>query len=76
MTQDFGNSIPGHGGVSDRMDCQLIMGTFVYIYHQTFIKGVAPGVTAYVLGLLAPQEQLALYTALQGNLARLGLLAQ
>jgi phosphatidate cytidylyltransferase len=76
MTQDFGSSIPGHGGVSDRMDCQLIMGTFVYIYHQTFIQGMAPGVTAYVLGLLAPEEQLSLYRALGDNLDRLGLLPQ
>lgn len=53
--QDFANSIPGHGGVSDRMDCQLIMGTFVYFYHQTFIKSAATGTAAYILALLAPE---------------------
>jgi hypothetical protein len=56
------------------MDCQLIMGTFVYFYHQTFIKVVAAGSAAFVLSLLAPQEQLSLYHALGANLKQLGLL--
>ncbi|KAL2753121.1 hypothetical protein ACRALDRAFT_2030181 [Sodiomyces alcalophilus JCM 7366] len=35
--KDFGDSIPGHGGMTDRMDCQFIMGFFTYIYYHTFI---------------------------------------
>lgn len=35
--KDFGDSIPGHGGMTDRMDCQFIMGLFAYIYFHTFI---------------------------------------
>ncbi|KAK4129944.1 phosphatidate cytidylyltransferase [Trichocladium antarcticum] len=35
--KDFGDSIPGHGGMTDRMDCQFIMGLFSYIYYHTFI---------------------------------------
>lgn len=23
LSQDFGDSIPGHGGITDRMDCQV-----------------------------------------------------
>jgi phosphatidate cytidylyltransferase len=35
--KDFGNAIPGHGGVLDRMDCQLVMGSFAYLYIKTFV---------------------------------------
>lgn len=35
--KDFSDSIPGHGGVTDRMDCQFIMGVFSWMYVTTFI---------------------------------------
>eukprot|EP00588_Corethron_pennatum_P000664 CAMPEP_0194298246 /NCGR_PEP_ID=MMETSP0169-20130528/60059_1 /TAXON_ID=218684 /ORGANISM="Corethron pennatum, Strain L29A3" /LENGTH=413 /DNA_ID=CAMNT_0039048209 /DNA_START=131 /DNA_END=1372 /DNA_ORIENTATION=- len=34
--KDFGNSIPGHGGVVDRLDCQLVTAPFVYLYLKRF----------------------------------------
>ncbi|KAG5190842.1 phosphatidate cytidylyltransferase [Tribonema minus] len=36
--KDFGNSIPGHGGVADRFDCQVLLLPLVYFY----IKACCP----------------------------------
>lgn len=35
--KDFDSIFPGHGGMTDRMDCQLIMAMFVFAYFHTFI---------------------------------------
>merc|ERR1712129_420908 len=55
--KDFSQSVGyGHGGVSDRMDCQIMMCVFVYVYRQSFVTqfgalmGVAQ-ITQHILQL-------------------------
>ncbi|KAI8890719.1 phosphatidate cytidylyltransferase [Backusella circina FSU 941] len=70
--KDFGHSIPGHGGLTDRMDCQFLMGLFAYMYYQSFIKmyNVSVGtILALVINNLSSKEQLELLERLQTYLA-------
>ncbi|KAH8551375.1 cytidylyltransferase family-domain-containing protein [Umbelopsis sp. PMI_123] len=66
--KDFGDSIPGHGGMTDRMDCQFLMGVFSSIYYQSFIKtyNMSVGtVLATTINSLTIPEQLELIERLQ-----------
>jgi len=35
--KDFDTIFPGHGGFTDRTDCQYLMGAFTYVYYHMFI---------------------------------------
>lgn len=65
--KDFGDSIPGHGGFTDRMDCQMVMAVFAYIYHQSFVvleDLSVDRVLDQILSNLSYEEQESLYKQL------------
>jgi len=72
--KDFGDTIPGHGGFMDRFDCQLLMATFVHVYHSSFIKAVSPQKLVQQITMLKPEEQLEVFTMLRDALTKRGLL--
>jgi len=56
--KDFDNIFPGHGGFTDRTDCQYIMGLFIYVYYTIFIKSTFIDLEGiYDLALTLPLEQ-------------------
>lgn len=76
--KDFGDSIPGHGGMTDRMDCQFIMGTIAFFYYSSFIathKTTVGGVLELAITGLTPEEQLDVVKILGKHLVKQDLLS-
>ncbi|KAJ2699391.1 phosphatidate cytidylyltransferase, partial [Coemansia spiralis] len=75
--KDFGNSIPGHGGVTDRFDCQFFMAAFSHMYYSSFIRVSTVTVGALFSSFLALDtgKQLELYQNIQEYLQTAGSLA-
>lgn len=73
--KDFGHSIPGHGGMTDRMDCQFMMGIFSYVYYSSLIRVqnvTVGGILQTVVVSLTTTEQLELLADLKRYLSGQG----
>ena len=54
--KDFGVLFPGHGGFTDRLDCQFIMGFCTNIHYHTFIVPRLIGVVS-ILATIGSMQQ-------------------
>jgi len=68
---DFSSVIPGHGGFTDRMDCQFLMLFCTHVHYRTFIR-VIPTTLAVLMESvrnLTGEEQVTLLKHLEGIVA-------
>ena len=71
--KDFADTIPGHGGVTDRMDCEMLNGAFVFIYLSQFVfydeSKIMNGIIKKILKL-NHEDQIAIFERLKTILGK------
>ena len=67
--KDFGDSIPGHGGMTDRMDCQIMMGMFTCVWIHTILNTHDTSIQNILLqiSMLSYSDQLAILKQMKSS---------
>ncbi|KAK1443618.1 phosphatidate cytidylyltransferase [Babesia gibsoni] len=65
--KDFSDTIPGHGGIIDRFDCHILMGSFTFLYLKTFVRRLKynPDAIMKVISKMTPEDRAVLLEKLK-----------